>query len=377
MKRTLMRSAALVVAFFGLSVVVVAQQLGGGTTVRVPEGETRQGDLYAGGELVEIAGRLEGDLIAGAQRIRVTGPVTGDIFAAGRTVDIRGPVGDSTRAAAEQVTVSSTIDGDLVVAGNRCQVLDGAHVTGGVLAGCATVQLDGTVDGTVRTGGGEVIVTGTIGGDAIIRADRLSLAPTAQIVGQLDYESRTPLTPEEEARVGGAINFDEIVDDEDDSGSAAGSFLFWGWQTGAALLAGLIAVALFRRVIPRAVSAIAENTTVGALLGFAAFLMVPAGAIIIMITVIGVPVGVLSILLFLVALYVAKLPIAAWAGGQLLARAGMAEASPYLAMALGVVVLYVLFALPYVGWLIWLGATWLGLGAMVLGVRGNWQPEEA
>ncbi len=329
MKRTVMRSAALLVAFFGLSVVVAAQQFGGGATVRIPEGKTRQGDLYAGAELIEIAGRLEGDLIAGGQRIQVTGPVTGDIFA------------------------------------------------GRLLAACATVQLDGDIEGDARTGGGEVIITGTIGGDAVIRADRLTLSPSAQIIGQLDYESRTALTAEEQARVGGAVNFDEIVDDEEEDGSSAGSILFWGWQMGAALLAGLIAVALFRRVMPRAVTAIADNTTAGALLGFAAFLMVPAGAIIIMITVIGVPVGVLSSLLFLVALYVAKLPIAAWAGEQLLARAGMAEDSPYLAMALGVVVLYVLFALPYVGWLIWLGATWLGLGAMVLGVRGNWQPEEA
>ena len=38
-------------------------------------------------------------------------------------------------------------------------------------------------------------------------------------------------------------------------------------------------------------------------------------------------------------------------------------------MGLGIVVLYLLFAIPYLGWLIWLGATWLGLGAMVLSGR--------
>ncbi len=38
-------------------------------------------------------------------------------------------------------------------------------------------------------------------------------------------------------------------------------------------------------------------------------------------------------------------------------------------MAAGVVVLYLLFAIPGLGGLFWLAATWLGLGAMVLSGR--------
>lgn len=376
MPRKLASWLVMVVALCGLSVVVVAQQFGADTTVRVAAGETRQGDLYAAGELIEVAGRLEGDLIAAAQRIRTTGTVTGDLFVAGRTVDIRGPVGDSTRAAGDEVTVAASIDGDLVTAGGACQILEGARVTGGFTAACGAVQLDGTVDGDIRAAGGLVIISGTVGGAATIRADRIVLEPGARIVGDLDYEARTPLTPEEAARVEGEVRFDEVVDEES-PGLTAGSFLFWGWQTGAALLAGLLGVALFRRLLPQLASAVAENTTTGALLGFAAFLMVPAGAAIVMITVIGIPVGLVALLLFAVALYLAKLPIAVWAGGQLLARAGRPDASPYLAMGLGVIVLYILFALPYVGWLVWLGATWLGLGAMVLSGRSRLQAPAA
>jgi cytoskeletal protein CcmA (bactofilin family) len=358
----------VLVAFTGMSVPAAAQQTGAGASVRVAEGETRQGDLYAAGELIEIAGRLNGDLIAAGQRIQTTGPITGDLFAAGRSVDIRGPVGDSTRVTGEQVTVDASIDGDLVVAGNRCQVFERARITGGVLAACASVQMDGAVDGDLRAGAGEVVIGGTVSGNAILRADRVALAPGARIVGDLDYRARTPLSSEEADRVGGTVSFDEFVDEES-AGLTAASVLFWGWQTTAALLAGILVVALFRRLVPGLVSAIAANTTVGALLGFAAFLMVPVGSFVVMITVVGIPIGVVSVLLFGVALYVAKLPIAVWAGGRLLAMAGRPEASPYAAMGLGVVVLYVLFAIPYLGWLVWLGATWLGLGAMVLSGR--------
>ena len=78
------------------------------------------------------------------------------------------------------------------------------------------------------------------------------------------------------------------------------------------------------------------------------------------------PVGVAAALLFGLALYAAKLPIAVWIGDRLLGLAGRPGASPYAAMATGILLLYLLFAIPFVGWLFWLAATWLGLGVMVV-----------
>ena len=117
------------------------------------------------------------------------------------------------------------------------------------------------------------------------------------------------------------------------------------------------------------VSAIEGETTLGALLGFGAFLIVPIGAVVVMATGIGLPVGIIAVLLFGMAVYVAKLPIAVWAGGQLLARAGRTDPSPYAAVTVGILVLYPLFAIPWLGGLFWFVATCLGLGAMVLSGR--------
>lgn len=367
----------LVVALVAGAVAAEAQSFSSGQSVRVPAGETRQGDMYATGELVEIAGRLDGDLVAAAQRIQTTGPVSGDLFAAARTVDIRGDVGDSARVAAEQITIDARIDGDLVAAGNRCHLFEGARVTGGVRAACATVDIDGDIDRNLRASGGAITIGGHVMGDARIRADRLVLGPGARIDGDLDYRSRTPLSPEEAGRVGGIVRFDEVVDDEESSGITGGRLLFWGWQTSAALLAGLLAIALFRGLMPHLATVLAGNATVGALLGFAAFLVIPAGSVLAMATIVGLPVGVGMVLLFLVALYVAKLPVAAWAGARVLALAGRPGASPYAAMALGVVALYLLFAIPYLGRVIWLVATWLGLGSLVLSARAYLQTRNA
>jgi cytoskeletal protein CcmA (bactofilin family) len=369
MTRTLLIWLTFVVAIAAGQLPAAAQQFSVGQSMRIAAGETRQGDIYATGELIEVAGRLEGDLVAAGQRVQTTGPIDGDLFAAARTIDIRGPVADSARLAGEQITVDATIDGDLVAAGNRCHLFEDARVTGGVTAACATLDILGTVDRDLRGAAGEITIGGHVRGNAQIRADRLVLGPRARIDGDLDYQARTPLSPEETARVGGTVRFDEVVDDDASSGVTTGGLLFWAWQTGAALVAGILMVAVFRGLVPHLGTVLAGNTTVGALLGFAAFLVVPAGSVVAMVTIVGIPVGIAVVCLFVVALYAAKLPVAAWAGGRLLALAGRPVASPYAAMALGIVALYLAFAIPYLGRLVWLVATWLGLGAMVLSGR--------
>ena len=266
-------------------------------------------------------------------------------------------------------SADALIDGDLVAAGNRCHLFENARVTGGVTAACATLDILGAVGRDLRGAAGEVMIDGHVRGNAQIRADRLVLGPQARIDGDLDYKSRTPLSPEEAARVGGTVLFDEVVDDDASSGGRTGVLLFWLWQTAAALLAGILMVAFFRGLVSHLGAVLADNTTVGALLGFAAFLVVPAGSVVAMVTIIGLPVGIAVVLLFVVALYAAKLPVAAWVGGRLLALAGRPAASPYAGMALGIVALYLLIAIPYLGRLVWLVATWLGLGAIVLSGR--------
>ena len=360
----LMLTAALAAA----STAAEAQESEAGTVVTVPSGEVREGDLYAAAEAVRVHGRLAGDLVVAAQRVLVDGQVDGDLFAAARTVDLRGLIGDSTRVVGDQVAVDSTIDGDLIAGGNRLQLLEGAVVRGGVAATASRLEIDGTVEENLRAAAGELVLRGTVRGDANVIADRLDLAPGARIEGDLDYRTRIPLSPEAAARVAGAVRYEEPIDDEED-GSAGWSFLFWTWRAGAALLMGMLAVALFRPIVRQLASAVAGETTLGALLGFGTFLIVPVGAVVVMLTVIGLPIGIIAVLLFAVALYVAKLPIAVWAGERLLARAGRPGASPYAAMAVGILALYLLFEIPWLGGLFWLAATWLGLGAMVLSGR--------
>ena len=368
MMRIVSTALSLAVALAGATAALQAQSFLGGNAVTIPAGEVREGDLYTAAESIRIHGRLDGDLVAGSNRVLVDGRVDGDVFATGNTVDLRGPIGDSTRVAAQTLTVDTTIDGSLLAAVAQLVVTGDARVAGGIVAAAARVEIDGTVENGVRLASGEIVIRGTVDGDANLIADHVDLQPGARITGDLQYRGRTPLSPEAAALVDGEVRFEERVDDESEGGTPWG-VVIWVLQTLAALLTGIVVVALFRGVVQRLAGSAAEQTTLSALLGFAAFLLVPAAAGIAMITLVGLPFGVATALLFGVALYAAKLPVAVWIGDRLLSRAGRAGASPYAAMALGVPLLYLLFAVPYVGWLFWLGAAWLGLGAMVVSGR--------
>ena len=355
----------LVLALAGAPASAAGQWFQAGGAVAVPSGEVREGDLYTTGESVRIDGRLNGDLAAASRVVRVDGRVDGDLFAAAASVDLRGPVGDSTRIVGQSLFVDTTIDGDLLAASEDLVVTEDARIAGRVAAAASRVEIDGTVEDGVWLAGGEVVIRGTVHGDADIIADGLDLAPGARITGDLEYRGRTPLSAEAAARVEGAVRYDPQADESEEQGTPWG-LVFWFWQVLAALLTGAVVVGLCRGVVQQLAASIAEQATLGALLGFAAFLLVPVAAGVAMATLVGLPVGLATALLFGLALYAAKLATAVWMGDRLLGLAGRPGASPHAAMALGVVVLYLLFAIPWVGGLFWLAATWLGLGAMVV-----------
>jgi hypothetical protein len=73
---------------------------------------------------------------------------------------------------------------------------------------------------------------------------------------------------------------------------------------------------------------------------------------------------------YLAAAYLGRLIAAQTVGGWLLrAVRGGEEGSPYGALALGLVLFFILMRIPYVGFLIWLAAVVAGLGGIFLATR--------
>ena len=104
--------------------------------------------------------------------------------------------------------------------------------------------------------------------------------------------------------------------------------------------------------------------------GFLALFVVPMLSFLAIFLIIPMPLGFLGLAGFAAGLYVAQVFTAQALGDQILRRFRPgALGSPWVSMAVGLVPLVLLAAFPWVGTLVWLVATCLGLGAAWVALR--------
>jgi hypothetical protein len=152
------------------STVAFAQEirLGGkfrtGREVVVAADETVTTDLYASGASVTIEGTVEGDVVASGGNVDISGTVGGDVLIGSGNADISGEVTGDARIGAGRVLVSGSIGEDLSVGAGQTTVSSSGTVAEDFLFGTGQTSLHGTVEGNVVGSTGDYNRTGTIGG---------------------------------------------------------------------------------------------------------------------------------------------------------------------------------------------------------------------
>jgi cytoskeletal protein CcmA (bactofilin family) len=166
MKRIVL--VAVVLAFLPAAAASQQTELGGkvrsGREVTVPAGETVQGDLVASAGTVRIDGRVDGDLVASGGQVTVAGTVTGDLLAAAGSTTISGEVGGDARIATGQARLQGQVGEDLLVAAGQATVDRGARIGGDLIFGTGRIQMDGAVAGSVLGSTGNYARGGSVGG---------------------------------------------------------------------------------------------------------------------------------------------------------------------------------------------------------------------
>ncbi len=388
------RAAPWVAALVGCAVLPApsgAIEIGGpkhGATYTVAEGEAHEGDLYVGGASIRIAGTQDGDLFAFAQSVTIPGTLRGDLFALARSVDVSGRIGDSVRVLAQSFALTGEIDGDVVIFAESVNLAPGSRVTGDVLAYAARITSEGAIDGDLKAAGGSLLASGRTGGEisatcgeitlrgeaarADLKCDTLHVDPGARIAGDLVYKARQPADIASGV-VGGEVVYLERRDEPSEArrqrSRVAGKMAWWLWSFVAAAVVGLLWLAVLPRSMPRIERAIEQETLSSLGLGFVILLVVPVGSILAMVLIVTIPLSLLALMLYLMALYLAKIPVAVWMGRRLLRAAGRSDPSPYLGLLGGLLVLYLAFLLPYLGFWLRLATILLGLGALSVALR--------
>jgi cytoskeletal protein CcmA (bactofilin family) len=334
----------------------------------VPEGETREADLYIWAGSLEIAGTLDGDIVAGFQEGSISGTVTQDLNGMCETMRITGVVGDDVRFACGTFYLDGHIGGDLIIAAKTILISETAVIDGDAIIACATVTVDGAIGGRARIMTGFLDMNGTIAGNAEITTDGgMRLGPDAHIGGDLFYEGPSEIDIPEGA-VAGEVTFQKIIKEDVDFdfdflGGAGVLFHFLGFI--AALVAGTIIVALTTDHARRTAEIIRTRPLKSLGIGFVTFICMPIVLLLLLVFILTIPLMFVVGFAYGIALYIAKFYFSIWLGNLILRRGGRTDVSPIPSMLLGLTIVYLVTAIPVVGTLAGVIIIFFGLGALM------------
>ena len=328
---------------------------------------TLRGDQYLAGSTVDVHGTVEGDLTMAGLQAGLDGTVTGDVNAAGLLVHVGGVVGDDVRALGGKVVVEGWVGDGLLAGGGEIFLTRGTRVGGNAILAARRIVSRGDVRGNLDATGSYVEIDGDVEGTARIRSDELVIGPKARLLGDLVVQGANPPRIAEGARVAGKVTVSAPVPDTLGAWIVAAAraslmqigmlLVAWAWMALAPVLARDAAAIEWRS------PGLAETFGVAAVAGL------PLAAVLLALTVVGIPVaigvGSVWVLLVLVGYSSTAIFLGAWLRMQMrrtLDVPGMRSRLLWTLAAL--LLLRAASALPWVGWVVMVGAVLAGAGAV-------------
>ncbi len=346
--------------------VVKAANFEANSAVYVAKDQIIAGNLYATGQTVTIDGNIAGDLIVAARTINVNGRVDGDIIAAASNITVNGEVGGNIRVLASAINLNGPVARNINAFGANVILGNNSKVGWDVLLMAAGAEVRGEIDGSLSGRANQILIAGQINKNVDLNLDRqanqsLTVSNDAIIKGDLNYTSRSA------AKIANPTSISGKVNQKSPLAENKNNIATWLWRhlvaIFSAIVVGLILVFVTTKFTPHILKSIEENPGKSLLHGLIIMLVLPPIALLLMFTVIGIPLALIIGAWWLVAMYVARI-ITAILVGELLFQKIFKNHKPALiwSLVLGVAVLWLIIAIPFVGWIFALIAIWLGLG---------------
>lgn len=337
-----------------------------GSHATVSPSQVVNGDYFAFGETVEIAGTINGDLYAAGGQVVIDGRVNGDVLAAGGRVSISGTVSQDVRAAGGQVTITGNIGRNLTVAGGNVEIASSAVLPGGLVAAGGSVDLSAPLGGAAKVAAGTLTLANRVGGDVDAAVGTLRIASRADIQGNVDYWSGREATVSEGARIKGKIT--RNVPPERPRFLPAAFFawlVFVSINFVCTLILGLLSARFLPRYHQSVIATLGARPWASLAIGFIAAVVVPVVCALLFATVVAIPLGLILLAAFFILLYWSRIYAIGRIGESILARLRPASSRAW-AFGVGLFVYYILAIIPFVGWLVVPLVMLFGLGAELI-----------
>ena len=346
-----------------------------GDSIYVAKDQIIEGNLYAAGLSITVDGTVTGDVICAGQTVNINGTVEGDVICAGQSVNINGAVNGSVRVAGNSININGQIARNVMAFGAAVNLGAEASVGWDMLIGAATGEIRGKVGRDLYGGVASATIAGEIGKDVRLKIDNkksdksgLIIMDGAIIGGSVVYTDRTEASIASSAVIAGEIthNLPKVRKEK--------TITAWGWgrlySIFSALVVGLVLISLWHKQIKKLTDKMLDK--VGPSIGWGVIVMflTPIIAILLLITLIGMPLAFILIGVWLIALFISKILVGILIGRELLKRFWEKKKdSLLLAMVIGIVITWIIFSLPVIGWLLCLVAMWWGVGGIWLYFR--------
>ena len=322
-------------------------------------------DVWAAGALAVVRGLVAHELHAAGAELDVDTTTIGDAYVAGAIAAVAGSYGHDLYVAGARVSIDARVAGALKAGGARVLVRPQTDIAGPTQIAGADVRFAGTTHGKTEIVGDTVVIDGHIGGDLIVRARSVTIGKTAVIDGNVTFQSFNDPVIVKGAVIRGRKTMTLPHPQVSRFEAAQALFGLVLFSIAAGFMAGLLLLVSRRAFVERAVDRLRNRPGHSFGLGVLIFILAPAIAVLLMVTIIGIPTALL-LLLALPLLWLVGTVIAAFTMGDFLVNRVPRPRGFFgelWALIVGLVVLSIIGIIPYVGFLTWFAALLVGLGA--------------
>lgn len=340
-----------------------------GDMVMVPEGNI-QGPLFAAGDNIVINADVDGDVFTAGQTITINGKINGDLLAAGNTIRINGSVSGDARCAASEIEMKGELGQSLTAAAGVIRQLEGSRINRDVLLFAKEVNLSGLVGRQVLGSGETFRLNGPVGGEVRLwSVNDLKVGPAANIAGNLTYGSPKQAAFATEAKVAGAVKWDQIQPKETVRRHEGFNWLSQlAWFASGVLVWGVLAL-LFPGLWGKLSKTIRQSPWPVLGWGVLFLLVAPLASLLLLVTVIGIPLSLTLMVAYIILIYAGKIIIGDTIGRLLSRRFGWEKrVNDIFPFMIGFAGLILLTKIPVVGFFLNVVAASMAIGAVLLAI---------
>lgn len=345
------------------------------------------GDQFVAGQESVPSGTVDNDAFAAGMNVTIADPVNGDAHAGGLNVTISAPVDGNVYAAANTVSLTGPVGKDVTVLGGTVNLTGSETISGNLRAAAGTVILERPVDGSAMLAGASLRIDAPIAGNLLLSGESVTFGDNARVEGDVEIRATEEIPVPASVAPASRVTFTKIEKSAivGDAGNMAGQVIgvehnaWMGSVFGALaiIVYGAILLALFpRRTEIGYLTAMAKpwKSLLFGVLSASAY----AGLVLVLLaSLVGIPLIPVALVLLVLAGLTGFVAGTYFVADRVLARFGYEADTLWKqigALVIGLIAVWILAALPLVGFLAWLvqfGLGLYGLGALSFSAVGR------